>query len=76
MIIATSSSGFNLDWRWALPFVLVGVGLLFLRGSRERVDRSYYNPGRDYTVAYHDIDGEKKRKKQQIRRLKKPLKAA
>jgi hypothetical protein len=55
---------FGLDWRWVLPVLLIGAGLLFLRGSRERVDRSYYNPRRDYTVAF------------QINRLKKPLKAA
>ncbi|SRR5258708_4901965 len=72
----TGSSAFNLDWRWVLPLLLVGVGLLFLRGSRERVDRSYYNPSRDYTVAFHDIDGERRRKRKQIRRLKRPLKAA
>jgi len=76
--IATTTGGnaFNLDWRWVLPLLLVGAGLFFLRGSREKIDRSYYNPNRDYTVAFHDIDGERKRKKGQIRRLKRPLKAA
>ena len=64
---------FSFDERWLLPLILVGLGVLFLGGSRERAERHYYTPSRDYTVAFHDIRGERNRKKNQISRLKKPL---
>lgn len=76
----TSLSMPKLDWRWILPLIVVGLGVLLLGGGRETVreERKYYNPSRDYTVAYHEIDEDRvgKRRAQRKLKSKKPLKSA
>lgn len=69
---------FRLDWRWVLPIMLMGIGLLFFRGSRERLGRRHYAPILGYDVAYHQLEREKRHKKTTSRRRfkKTNLKAA
>jgi hypothetical protein len=74
--LGTQAAFGGINEHWLLPLILVGLGILLLGGSRERLERRYYTPKRDYSVAYHDISGEKKRKTNQMKRLKKPLKSS